>query len=264
MRMTFNEYIKNPAGKDNAVYSAREMFKKMYTEKYSKVMTREAGHMSTSMYIKGNSVLSASDYIIHLRVPSETVAHFFYDVVISFSTSNAIHAIGNDLFDYDAKFYSNDPAFVFTFAHSFIKNKMFFEDLRSKMSKIAIRDKAKIRNPKDVIGYVKTIYFAYLYMKDHGLNNKAQWSTAVSYNPKYLLDNVMPADNKVALRQEKRGEKADNSKPIEKKKKHFEVQGATSNITRRKGAGKLTRKANRVNKAKRAGMVNTVRSGRIV
>lgn len=261
MRMTFNEYIKNPAGKDNAVYSGREMFKKMYTDKYSKVMTREAGHMSNGLYIKGNSIINASDYIMHLRVPSETVAHFFYDVVVCFSTSNAIHAIGNDLFDYDVKFFSNDPAFVFTFAHSFIKNKMFFEDLRSKMSKKAIEERAKVRNPKDVIGYVKTIYFAYLYMKDHGYNKKSQWSTAISYNPRYLLDDVMPADQKIALRQERSGEKADNSKPIEKKK-HFEVQG--NNITRRRGAGRLTRKVNRVNRAKKAGVVNTVHTGRIV
>ena len=219
--------------------------------------------MTRFLFTKGGSILDATDYIMYLKIPSETVNNFYYDVVISFSTTNAIHAIGNDLFDYNVKFFSNDPAFVFTFAHSFIKNKMFFEDLIPKMSKQAIAEKAKVRNPKELIGYVKTLYFAYLFMKDHGYNKKDQWSSAVNYDKKYLLLDVMDADTKIRMRQENRHDKAENTKPKEKKK-NFIDQGATSNITRRKGAGRLTRRTNRVNRAKASGIVSTAKTGRLV
>ena len=193
MIMSMNEYIRNP-GKSNAVYSARYMYQDMYSSKYAKVMTKEAGKMQYRLF-KGKN----EQWIIHLKVPSEAISDFYYDVVLEFTPNDS--SFSNDLFTYKMRAFSNDPRFVFVFAHSFIKNKMFFEDLVKKMSPQAVRMKPTLTNPKEEIGYVKSIYFAYLYMKDHSLNNKNQWFAAETYHANDLLQNVMDADDKIYLRQ---------------------------------------------------------------
>ena len=52
--MTFDEYINNPMGIKSAVISNREMYRKMYTEKFDKVMVREVGKMDYQLS-KSNS-----------------------------------------------------------------------------------------------------------------------------------------------------------------------------------------------------------------
>ena len=49
--MTFDEYINNPMGIKSAVISNREMYRKMYTEKFDKVMVREVGKMDYQLSI---------------------------------------------------------------------------------------------------------------------------------------------------------------------------------------------------------------------
>ena len=60
--MTFDEYINNPMGIKSAVISNREMYRKMYTEKFDKVMVREVGKMDYQLS-KSNS-----KYYCYLKV----------------------------------------------------------------------------------------------------------------------------------------------------------------------------------------------------
>ena len=258
MIMSMNEYIRNPAGKSNAVYSARYMYQDMYSSKYAKVMAKEAGKMQYRLF-KGEN----ERWIIHLKVPSEAISDFYYDVVLEFTPND--NSFSNDLFTYKMRAFSNDPRFVFVFAHSFIKNKMFFEDLVKKMSPQAVRMKPTLTNPKEEIGYVKSIYFAYLYMKDHSLNNKNQWFAAETYHANDLLQNVMDTDDKIYLRQKAKPisnniYKRPGSISTNKSKKlsssdkiGLRQMGASGNVTRRKGAGSITRVANTIRRAKATG-----------
>ena len=269
MVMTFNEYIQNPAGKQNSVYSARYMYQDMYTEKYKRVMMRENGVMKYRLYRAGDK------YVIHLKVPSEAVENFYYDVLIEFTPQDTVTSLRSSLFSHQARFYSNDPRFVFTFAHSFITNDMFFKDMIPKMSKLAVQHSAKKRNPKEEIGYVKSLYFAYLFMKDHSLDNKGQWGAAEGYRPHEVIENVMDADQKIAERQ-KAAVISDNIYGKVKKqqgamrKKKLTVSdkiglsqiGATGNVVRRRGgAGRIRRRENII-RAKRAAEVSQVRQVR--
>ncbi len=43
MKMTFDQYINNPMGIKNAVFSAREMYKELYTKKLNVILVREVG-----------------------------------------------------------------------------------------------------------------------------------------------------------------------------------------------------------------------------
>lgn len=176
--MTFNQYIQNPMGIANAVISNREMYRKFYNEKFDKIILRETGrlnNMENHLYKDGDR------YIAYLKIPSEVVPQFYYDVVIEFTEPKTKNKdlkkkiVGNDLEDYFVRFYSNDPSFVFTFCHAFIKNDMFFKEFSNKMSTKAIKNRAVQKNPKDVVGYVKSLYFAYILMSRKGLFNKLKY-----------------------------------------------------------------------------------------
>lgn len=191
--MTFDEYINNPMGIKSAVISNREMYRKMYTEKFDKVMVREVGKMDYQLS-KSNS-----KYYCYLKVPSETVPNFYYDVVIEFSEPKDKKFADASLRNYDVKFFSNDPAFVFTFCYTFRKNKMFIDDYKEKMSPEALAQKPVEKNPTVSTGYVKSFYFAYLMMKKRNLFSKILYVN--KYNKSNILKEIMPADKKIEARQ---------------------------------------------------------------
>ena len=202
MNMTYDQYIQNPMGIANSVISNREMYRILYTQKLDKILVRETGNINrleTHLYKdeKGKR------YLAYIKIPSEVVPNFYYDVVIEFTEpkkSDKTKAVGYDLNKYNVRFFSNDPSFVFTFAHAFIKNDLFIKELSPKMSNKAIKQNAVEKNPHNIVGYVKSLYFAYIIMNRKGLFNKLKYTK--SYNQKALLTNIMHADKKIQLRQE--------------------------------------------------------------
>lgn len=191
--MTFDEYIQNPMGKDNAVISNRTMYRALYSEKLDKILVREAGNIAYRLYKDKNK------YFAHLKIPSEVIDKFYYDVVVEFTPPKGT-ITGSTLKEYSVRFYSNDPSFVYTFAHAFIANGMFIDDYKDKMSKKAVKQVAKEKNPKNQVGYVKSLYFAYLYMSSHGLFSKIRYID--KYNATAVKRDIMHADRKIELRQE--------------------------------------------------------------
>lgn len=194
MDMTFDEYIQNPMGRENAVISNRVMYRNLYQEKLDKILVRELGKIEYNCYR-----LRTDGYYIYLKIPSEVVPKFYYDVIIEFRPPKK-GFVSTSLKDYLVRFYSNDPSFVFTFAHAFIKNDLFIKQYADKMSKEAIRDVAKEKNPTNQVGYVKSLYFAYLYMRKKGLFSKVVYTQI--YDEKAVKRDVMNASEKIKLRQE--------------------------------------------------------------
>lgn len=211
--MSYDQYIQNPMGIKNAVISKREMYREMYTKKWDELKVRENGKIDY-MLLK-----SESDYYIYMKIPSEVVPQFYYDVVVRFMPPSDKKAavIDRTLKDYNVQFFSNDPSFVFTFAHAFARNDMIIKDLNLRMSKLALKRKAEERNPSDQVGYVKSLYFAYLEIKQKGLLSKVTYASAKKYDKQFLISMIMPADEKID-RREKEEEK------IRQKKKRVENQ----------------------------------------
>lgn len=202
MQMTFEQYIHNPAGKNASVMNAvaRDAFKKSYTSKFGMLMLRENGVINTFLYYdkKHNA------YYAHIKIPSETVKKFYYDVVIKFTATQNVEAAGKDLFKWNVQFYSNDPAFCYTYAYAFNKNDLFIKELSKRMIKKCLTDKPKQKNPTESSGYVKTIYFAYLYMQSKKLNSVDKFSeTAMNFTLGHLIGNIEDAATKVKSRQDR-------------------------------------------------------------
>ena len=76
-----------------------------------------------------------NNFYVYFKIPSEVIENFYYDVVIEFVPANELVKNDNSLSKYNIRFYSNDPSFVYTFAHAMKSNNMFINDLSSKMSK---------------------------------------------------------------------------------------------------------------------------------
>ena len=200
MEMTFHDYIQNPMGRENAVISNRVMYRNLYQEKLDKILVREAGKIDIKAYHVGKR------YICYLKIPSEVIDKFYYDVLIEFRAPKKI--TGNDLKEYLVRFYSNDPSFVYTFTHAFVKNDLFFKDFENKMSKKAIKERGKEKNPADQVGYVKSIYFAYLIMSKRGYFSKTKYVD--KYSKSSLDREIEHADKKIKDRQEAAEKKSKN------------------------------------------------------
>ena len=196
MEMTFDQYIQNPMGISNAVFSNRNMYRNLYISKLDKILVREMGKVDYTLY------KSKSKYYIYMKIPSEAITKFYYDVVIEFSEPKEKKLLDSTISNYNVRFYSNDPSFVFTFAHAFIKNKLFITELKDVMSPEAIKKAAVEKNPSNQVGYVKSLYFAYLIMKRENIFNKKKFILAKDINWENLIQSITPADLKIAQRQE--------------------------------------------------------------
>lgn len=196
MDMTFDEYIQNPMGIANSVISNRNMYRELYVKKLDKILVRELGKIDYKLY------KSKSKYYVFMKIPSEVIKEFYYDVVIEFSEPKEKSIIDTTLKNYNVRFYSNDPSFVYTFAHAFIKNGLFINQLKDVMSSEAIQKVAVEKNPSNQVGYVKSLYFAYLIMRKENLFNKLKFAIAKDIDWDYMLKNIMPANEKIALRQQ--------------------------------------------------------------
>lgn len=215
MKMTFKEYIDNPAGKGNSVVANKSMYKEMYTSKFDKIMVRENGIVHYKVYKEGGN---NDSYYIHIKIPSEVVSNFYYDVVIQLWTDTIKEKNSVNLNGYYAKFFSNDPSFTYTFAYAFNKNGMFVDILKPRMNSSAIKDAAKTKNPKSELMYVKSLYFAYLVMQKYNLFNRTKLdSTSSKFSKRSFPSSIMKADDKITLRQSEY-EKQRKKKKVEQRK----------------------------------------------
>ena len=209
--MTYEEYINNPLQTRLGGYT-REIYRTSYTDRWNKIMVRENNDVEYHLY-------KAKDgsYYFYVKIPSEVVKKFTYDVIIRFKrpAKNSHNVdMDSDLTKYDVEFFSNDPAFVFNLEYTFKSKDMFVNDLKSKADPVALKNKPEITNPNNQLVYCKSIYFAYLFAKQRGLFVKSKYLD--EYNKQKLLDQVEDSQIKIQKRQEL-GSKAEAEKKQQKK-----------------------------------------------
>lgn len=253
--MSFDKYIDNPSG-GATVITNRNMYKDMYKSKFDNVLLRESGNIEWKVYYANDG---QDSYYIYMKIPSEVIEKFYYDVVIRLFTAENKKKSNVNLREYAVEFYSNDPAFVYTFAHAFSKNNLFIKDLEPKMSRTALKNAAKVKNPKDNVWYVKSLYFAYLTMERYHLFNRTILKQrAIKYNKRELLSQITHATEKVEARQqaqEKLDKEKSKTKKIERKDKDLQSkQTRVSGIAKTSTVSKTSKNTNRVKTTKRTSM----------
>jgi hypothetical protein len=210
--MTFEEYILNPMQKQGMVFSAamREAMRNTYKTKFDNILLREAGKIDHYKFRNKKDNI----YYILIKIPSEIVPKFYYEVVIKFWAGSNIEDAGRTLNKYNIEVFSNDPSFNFTYAYVFLKNGLVVKDLVPKLAKLSKKEAPKVTNPEEQVGYVKSLYFAYLYMQQRGVFKVITWSDAEEYDKKKLLGLVQDSDSKIDERI-REGKKVDTRKKIE-------------------------------------------------
>lgn len=199
LELTLDEYGKSPAGKGNVIGS--QYLAQAYKEKYNKVMLRVNGKIEHKFYTDTKS------YFILLKVPSEVVPKFTYDVVFKFSPAQSTDTHSNSLKNYKVQFFSNDPAFIYTFAYVYNSHGILVDELLDKIPDEVIKTKPKERNPFGVINFAKILYFGFLYIRQHGFLEKHYYeeSNLTIKRDKDFFKLIMDAATKAQLRIE--GEK---------------------------------------------------------
>ena len=214
----------------SVVVNQMEMYKAYYTKKFDELMVRENGKIEYKLY----KAKTKDAYAIYLKIPSESTEKFYYDVVIEFTSKTGSQY--TTLEKYDIRVYSNDQSFIYTFAYAFNKNKMFITELSSKMNKMALTEPPKERTPKLKIGYVKTIYFAYIFMKRFGLLTKLRFAGAETLSYTKISANIMSADRKI--------QSLNDLKAEQKKKKKETVSAPRTTKIKNNTNSSFTKKSN--------------------
>ena len=222
MRITLNEYITNPMQQSGRVYTKamRDAQIKTYVAKFGALIMREGGSFNYKVYKNTKKNI----FYIHIKVPSEQAKNFYYDTVMKFYTDSSVKDLGRDLRDYYTQFFTNDPAFVFTYANIFKREGIIIDELGSKLSKKVIKTPPEKTNPEGQVGYVKSIFFAYLFMRNNGLLNTQSeiWENAEEFNRTVFASKVMDTDTKIA-------ERIELSKASKKREENLEVKAQKKN-----------------------------------
>lgn len=253
MKLTYDEYIKNPSG--GATVTNRNILVENFRARFDGILVRFAGKISTRSFKASNQ-----RYLCYVKVPSEVVKDFFYDVVVEFYTTDSSLENSLDLKKYNVRFYSNDPFFSFTFGYAYNKNDLFIKELSPRISDMVLTTKAVVRNPKDEIDYVKALVFAYFAIKHKNLFNKNLYTE--KYDRSILLDNIMHAEKKINLRtsfgnmddklvtskEKKETKKETSTATVSKHNTKTSGIAKTSTISHKKPSTHTTKKTNRTKK----------------
>ena len=253
MEMTFKQYIDNPMGRGSSIFSGREVYRREYTDKFDKLLLREAGNIYYRLYYDDRN----DHYFCYLKMPSETVENFYYDVVIKFlPMDKKVNKGEQTLNNYRVQFYSDDPAFFYTYLHVFMEKDLFVDELKSKVPKAVSKDDQHIRNPAGVVGYVKTLYFAYLFMNMRNLFQKYIYKAyGEEYNRSKFIKEFEDMDKKLTTRQDLERELQKKKRLEEKRKKEQE-----KNNTPPEDENTTNSNKNRVNRVKAAPTIGKVKT----
>ena len=234
--MTFNRYMDNPSS-GTSVYSMREYYRNIYKTKFDNLMVREMGKVKYTVYRTDGST---DTYYIHIKVPSESQNQLYYDVVIELSTKSSDLKSRPNLREYNVRFFSNDHAFCYTFAHAFNKNGLFIPILRSKMIEQCLKERGSTRNPRDDVWYVKSLCFAYYTMERYNLFNRITLNqNSIKFVRNTLLMSVMHAADKSEEYNRLNIAKQQANK-AQRNRERYRMQ-AQSNVTRTTKISKTTK-----------------------
>lgn len=202
MHTTLKHYIENPAI-EGSTSSQSEAIRKDLKQRFSDLMVREGGKIYYALYRN-----SRGDYFIHAKIPDESNLGIVFDVVLQFiETKELADPSVRSLSNYEVKFFSNDPGFMFTYTYAFNKHDLLIKDLRNKLSHRALTEPAKIKNPRNSIGVIKNFFFIYELMVLYKLFNKSTWLQAAKIGGANSISKIMSAEDKFAELQKASNEK---------------------------------------------------------
>ena len=105
---------------------------------------------------------------IYIKIPSEPFPFLLtYDVVLRFyaGITNRITP------ETPIQVFSNSPSFMFTFAYVFARNDAIIDEMSHLLGARALNEAPSKTNPKQLIGFEKSLYFALMHLNNTGLKD---------------------------------------------------------------------------------------------
>lgn len=262
MDVSFAQYIDKPAIiKGSATNSMIRLVKEDYKRRFDTLYLRESAMVVHKLYKEEKT----GAYYIYVKMPSESTKGHFYDVVLEFKPTTAQKMVfSDDLSKFNVKFFTNDPAFLFTYAYSFNKAGLIIDWLKPKLNKMALTQKPVVRNPKMDTGYVKSLYFTFYFLQIRKLFNLKNeiWKTAVEINKRMILNEIPNFDTKMENGRRLKKYQDDLKKQRELDSKAKKMMPYQKDSIKR--AGKVSNVADTTKKAKISKLVNTVKNSKVV
>ena len=178
--MKIQEYMKNPSGK-GAVLPGRDIFIQNYDYRYQ-VLSKEK-EFKMNIYTHDKFVF------YHVIIPSEgEYRENTYDVVIKFKPDRLSNKLDGSYKQYEIEFFSNSPAFAYTYAYVAKLNGYLVQELMDKYDEKLLSYPPTSRNPGMLFNFEKSIYFACKYILS---NNQFLLKSYVKSHSKKLTKKVL-------------------------------------------------------------------------
>lgn len=156
MELSIREMVTNPSGKGTGFLAARKTIKAALNASFLNLLQNFRNKFYAIPYVFDDGRIW-----FLVKVPSEfyNTNKILYDCVVE------IPAIGAPtLSNRPAKFFTNSPSFVYTYAYVFNKDNLLIQDLKDKYENITLTQPPETRNPVETLGFEKILYICCSYL----------------------------------------------------------------------------------------------------
>lgn len=194
---TLSDFIKKPFGHD--INSTRNLELSVDYEKLEK-------KISVASVLE----IDRSNYMVQIKIPSESNVGNYYDVVIHFFTDNPDLVRSRTFENYYIKFFSNSPSFIYRYAALYNINGYLIESLANKYKEEHLNSMPEQTNRSMDMYYDKSIYLACRHLLDNKLSNLNKFTILFkkTKNTEKFLDDVLDVEEVELNNQTKSFEKS--------------------------------------------------------
>ena len=157
VQMSISQMLSNPTGKRSAFFASRARVKSQLDSIFIQNLRRYRKQFYAVPYVDNTS----KKIIFYVAVPSETFSlnHIRWDCLVEIEY-NATKSFENR----NAKFFSNSPSFIFTYAYVFNQEDLLVDFIKPKMPSQCLTQPPTIKNPVESRGFDKILYQALKYL----------------------------------------------------------------------------------------------------
>lgn len=208
-------------GKGSIKIPAEELINK-YRNNYHEAIKKGLKFPTDLYWIAKESVV-----VVHVKVPSESVKNFYYDVLIQFEKD------GKDFEDCHIKIFSNSPSFVYTYAYVFYhledderegkgmiiddydkkipKERLLVSGAENKLDKEVLHGYPTVRNPYGLPLFDKTVYYAIFNIIENFDFNRVIHNKRM-VTRRGLFDNIKDFDTLMIMRKAEEDKQRENNR----------------------------------------------------
>ena len=161
--MDIRQYLNNPMGK-GAIIQGKQLILDDLNKRFDKILLEKK--IESIVYKDGDN------YIFHVKLPSESERDNTYDVVVEFTPVDKTSLSDESILNYNVRFFSNCPSFIFTYAYAYNNSGLYIDFLEKKLDDMVFKSAPTVKNPNNIINFEKSIYFACKYLVEEKNLNK--------------------------------------------------------------------------------------------